>query len=353
MFGGRRFTVWGIALIALAASGCAISEGPGLVLTQEKIEAGTVLRRTTLDAATAQRLLVLDAENISRREVDEVLARAPAPRIILLHGSVPFITMQPFAEFLIAMGYPEAALRNPRDGAYTYSSYADSRRLAGELAWYYEHEGMMPLLIGHSQGGMLVIKVLHELAGAFTDRVPVWNPLTDAAEGRDTIIDPISGKERPVIGLQVSYAAALATGKLMRVVLGQWDMLSKLRAIPDTVAEFIGFTIEGDPFTFSGERDDAYQAIGTATVRNVRLPSSYGHITLPLTSHLASQPSTRAWLDDYRPGHASSPVPGNGADTSNLLHAAELWYGVKKAWCLEAQRLIRAQRASAIRQGAA
>lgn len=352
MSGRRRFTAWGVALLALAASGCATSGRPGLqALAPEKIEAGTVLRRVTLDAATAQSLLALNAQSISRREVDEVLARVPAPRIILLHGSVPFITMRPFAEFLIAMGYPEAALRNPRDGAYTTSSYADSRRLAGELAWYYEREGMMPLLIGHSQGGMIVIKVLHELAGAFTDRIPVWNPLADAAEGRDTIIDPIGGTERPVVGLQVSYAAALATGKLMRVVLGQWDMLSKLRAIPDTVAEFAGFAIEGDPFTFSAARADAYQAIGTAKVRNIRLPSSYGHITLPLTRHLASQPATRAWLDAYRPDRASLPMPGDSADTSNLLHAAELWYGIKKAWCLEAQRLIRAQRA--VRQGAA
>ena len=40
------------------------------------------------------------------------------------------------------------------------NSFADSEQLAGELAWYYESDGMMPMLIGHSQGGMLAIKVL-------------------------------------------------------------------------------------------------------------------------------------------------------------------------------------------------
>ena len=42
----------------------------------------------------------------------------PAPRIIALQGSVALVTMEPFAEFLVAMGYPaERHSRNPRDGA--------------------------------------------------------------------------------------------------------------------------------------------------------------------------------------------------------------------------------------------
>ena len=53
------------------------------------------------------------------QDVREVLAHVPAPRIIALHGSVPIMTMAPFAEFLIAMGYPAERLRNPRDGRLT------------------------------------------------------------------------------------------------------------------------------------------------------------------------------------------------------------------------------------------
>ena len=45
-----------------------------------------------------------------------MLAKAPAPRIILFQGSLTAITMEPFGEFLIAMGYPEKQVRDPRDG---------------------------------------------------------------------------------------------------------------------------------------------------------------------------------------------------------------------------------------------
>jgi len=37
----------------------------------------------------------------------------PAPRIVLLDGSVPIHTMAPFAEFLAALGYPAERLRDP------------------------------------------------------------------------------------------------------------------------------------------------------------------------------------------------------------------------------------------------
>jgi hypothetical protein len=215
------------------------------------------------------------------------------------------------------------------------------------LAWYYEREGMMPMLIGHSQGGMLVIKVLHDLAGDSGDRIPVWNPVTDAAEPRFAIVDPGTGAERPVVGLKVGYAATIATGSLPRVLLGQWGMLPKLRKIPDSVVEFTGFFIEWDPIAGTSPGTEPFRATGSAAVRTVMLPAEYGHITAPLTAHLAANPVTRTWINDYAPGPpASAPPAGPGVDTRNLVHAAEIWYGVKKQWCLEAQRQIRARRAA-------
>ena len=59
----------------------------------------------------AQRLAALDCERVSASDVRDVLARAPAPRIVLLQGSVPLVTMEPFARFLADMGYPEDRLR--------------------------------------------------------------------------------------------------------------------------------------------------------------------------------------------------------------------------------------------------
>jgi hypothetical protein len=307
--------------------------------------AAPLRQQAALDAATEDRILALVPEWISAADVRDVLSQAPAPRIVDLQGSFAPITMEPFAQYLIAMGYPEVSLRNPVDGSLSQSSFADSEVLAGTLAWYYETEGMMPMLIGHSQGGMLAIKVLYELAGAFRDSIAVWNPITGESERRSSIVDPNDGRERPVVGLQVPYVAALATGKLPRFLLGQWTMLNKLRAIPDTVEEFTGFTIEWDLIAGTFPGAEPYHATGVAMVRNVILPATASHIALPQVKELATNAVTRAWIDAYRPGDEPHALPTDaGIDTSNIVHAADIWYSVKKHWCLEAQRLIRERR---------
>jgi hypothetical protein len=299
-----------------------------------------------LEADLATRLMALDPERLSEADVRDVLSRAPAPRIIALSGSVPLVTMEPFARFLVAMGYPEAQIRNPADGEWSYGSFGSSTALAGALAWYYERDGMVPMLIGHSQGGMLVLRTLHELAGAFGDAIPVTNPLTGEALARTSIVDPANGGERPVIGLKVPYAAALATGKLPRLLLGQWSMLGRLRDVPDTVVEFTGFLIEWDPIAGTFPGAEPYAASGTAAVRTVTLPATYSHIGLPRAQHLAANAATRAWIEAYAPRRNAIPPPEEaGTDTANILHAADIWHSVKKHWCLEAQRLAGAQAA--------
>jgi hypothetical protein len=290
-----------------------------------------------IDEAVATRLRALDCASVHEADVHDVLARAGAPRIVLLQGSVPLVTMEPFARFLIAMGYPEARLRNPRDGELSYSSFADSARLAGELAFDYEQSGMEPMLIGHSQGGMLVIRTLYEFAGAFHDALHVVDPATGETLSRTSIVDPHTGQLRPVVGLHVAYAAALATGWLPRLMLGQWDMLSRLRKIPDTVSEFTGFILPHDPIEGNLLGDSPYEALGRAHVRNVTLPGSYHHLTLPLAAHLASDPAIRAWIDAWSP-RGSAPTPSG--DTSNLVHATDIWYSVKRNWCLQARGLL-------------
>jgi hypothetical protein len=311
--------------------------------------AGSAPARTGLDPdpAVAARLLALDPGRVSRSDVADVLAHVPAPRIVLLQGSLAPVTMEPFAEFLIGMGYPPDRLRNPRDGSYSSSSFTDSRQIAGTLAWYYESEGVRPLVIGHSQGGMIAIRVLYELAGAFGDAIPVWNPVTDAPLPRTVIVDPLSGDSRPVVGFRLPYVAALATGKLARVLLGQWEMLAKLREIPDTVEEFTGFAIEWDLIAGLFPRSDPYLATGSATVRNVILPAAYTHIGLPETLHLANDPATRAWIEAYVPGGNAALPDDAGVDTTNLVHAADIWHSVKRHWTIEARRLVGAQRRGA------
>ena len=334
---GRAGWLCNLSLAALCAVVCAAQDGTG-----GKADRPFDLKRGALEPELEARILALDAERLSARDVQETLSHAPAPRIINLQGSVPVVTMSPFAEFLIAMGYPEERVRRPTDGALSYSSFVDARELAGTLAWYNEHEGMMPMLIGHSQGGMIAVKVLHELAGDFGTSVPVWNPLRGAAEPRTAIVEPTTGKERPVVGLKVPYATAIATGKLPRLLLGQWSMLSRLHEIPDTVKEFTGFSLEWDAIAGNFGAAEPYRATGSARVRNVILPPNASHLTLPRAVELARDPVTREWIDRYVPDDSPS-APAVAIDTTNLLHAADIWYSVKKHWCLEAQRLILAR----------
>jgi hypothetical protein len=285
-------------------------------------------------------IAALDCDRLSARDIRDVLASAPAPRIIVISGSFDLVTMDSFARFLTAMGYPAERIRNPADGAWSYPSSRSSAELAGMIAWHYERDGMVPLLIGYSGGGMLAVRTLHELAGAFASHVVVVNALTRSALPRDTIIDPESGLERPALGLKVPYACALATGTLPRLILGQWSMLGRLHDVPDTVDEFTGFVIEWDIIagTFPGAAH--YTATGSARVRNVTLPAAYLHADLPRTEQLAANAVTRAWIDRYRPD-VTLPLPDAPADATNVLHAADIWHSVAKHWCGEAKRMAR------------
>ena len=292
--------------------------------------------RTAVEVAA--RLATLDCRQVSAAEVDAVLAAAPAPRIIALEGSVPIVTMEPFAAFLESMGYPAERLANPADGKRSYGSFVASRRVAGELAWHYEREGLMPMLIGHSRGGMVVIRTLNDLAGVGGEPIPVWDPARDEPEARTTIVDPFTGQSRPVVGLRVDYAVAMATGSPARRLLGQWGVVPLLREVPDSVVEFTGFAIPWDPIAGTGPDPAPFRATGLARVRNIVLPASYSHIGLPRTDHLAREPATRAWINAFFPG-TTAPPPAD-VDTANLFHAADIWYSIKQHWCGGAQRLL-------------
>jgi len=307
-----------------------------------------------LDAALEKRILALDPERISEADVRTTLASAPAPRIILVHGGVVgvYLLMESFAKFLVGMGYPEARIRDPHDGAYSQNPYGSSERLAGQVAWYYEHDAMRPMLIGHSQGGMQTVKVLHELAGSFGDRIAVWNPVTDRREDRSTITDPFTRAEKPVVGLSVAYASVVGAGGVEFFAPSVWNMAGRLRSIPDSVDEFTGFAIAGDFVAWTAPGGaisaDEYRPNGTAVVHNVNLPSSYNHVFVPNTQHLADDPRMRDWINRYASGKAAdlSNLPEGQSD--NVLWAAGVWHDIKKHWCLEAQRLIRARQLDAV-----
>jgi hypothetical protein len=308
------------------------------------------VQQLTLDPQTQDRILALDPENVTADQVRDLLSKAPAPRIINIHGGVLPIQgyLVSFSQFLTGMGYPESSIRNPRNGLYTFAFYDSSEMLAGTIAWYYEHEGMRPMLVGHSQGGFQVVRVLYRLIGDPSTELKVWNPLTDTQEERSVIIDPLTNTTRPVVGLQVSFASATVAGGLARILPNQWSMNSRLRHIPDSVEEFTGFQkgldlLGGDYLGYGSAND--YESAGSAVVRNVRLPASYAHTFIPDTKHLAMNQTTRNWIENYRPTNPQVQAPVLDADCSHILWAADLWYSVKKHWVLELQRLIRSRRA--------
>lgn len=260
-----------------------------------------------------------------------------APRIVLLQGSLGIVTMAPLGGFLAAMGYPARSLADPRTGEMTTDSDLDGRVLAGMLAWQYERDGVRPMIVGHSKGGGVVIDTLRALAGLRGADIAVVDARTGAAEPRDRFVDPATGRETPVTGLELPYAAAIATGRFPRILRGQFELARVLRDVPDSALRFTGFTIPFDPIagSFAGD-EDPYVATGRALVRNVVLPATTSHIGAPLTEHLAKDPLTRAWIERHHPG-AAEPWPP-APDTTNLVLAAELWYDVKRAWCGEAER---------------
>jgi hypothetical protein len=297
------------------------------------------------DRAIEDRILGLDPERVSPADVHDVLVKGPTPRIMLMHGGIypVHLSMVSFGRFLVGMGYPEGKIRDPFDDSWSHSPYEDAERLAGIAAWYYEHDGMPPMIIGHSQGGMQAVKVLHVLNGEYSAAVPVWNPLTDFAENRTSITDPLTGRAQPVVGMRLAYVSAVGAGGAAFLLPNQWSLLGKLRTIPDTVEDFTGYSITVDFWAWTlGDGSSRFTNGGKARVRNVTLPAAIAHVTAPVSADLPDKPAMRAWIDAYTPGTTATPPAGS---EDNLLWVADVWWSVKKYWAIEAQRLIRAKRA--------
>ena len=177
-----------------------------------------------------------------------------APHIVLLQGSLGIVTMAPFGEFLEGMGYPAAALADPRTGEMTTDSDLDGRTLAGMLAWQYERDGVRPVIVGHSKGGGVVIDTLRALAGAYGNDLALVDPRTLEPEARTHFLDPVTGETRRVVDLTLPLASAIATGRLPRILRGQFELAGVLRDVPDSADRFVGFMIPYDPIavTFAG-----------------------------------------------------------------------------------------------------
>jgi len=346
----RIFFTLALPAAALALAGCGKFDlVPAEAGRVAQIEGTLGMRSWRLSRGQEDRILALNPERVTDHDVRRTLAGAPAPRIINIHGGLARVQerLVSFSKFLGGLGYPGKAMRNPGNGDYTISCYEDAELFAGLIAWYYEHEGMQPVMIGHSQGAMQAVKVLRLLAGLTAKQLAVWNPLTWQPETRTEISDPLTGKKRPVVGLGVSYVAALGGGGATRALPNQWDLMFSLRSVPNSVEEFtgfyLGFDVLGGDYLGFGPANH-FRSMGRAKVRNVQLPAYYSHGMTPQLDRLLSNPRAIEWINNYVPSSEPRDPVGIG-DVKGIIFGADVWKSVKRHWVIELQRLIRARRA--------
>jgi len=64
----------------------------------QPLEQGSVLRQISLDPSLEKKILALNSERVTDRDVREVLSRAPAPRIVNIHGGI-YRSIWPWSPF--------------------------------------------------------------------------------------------------------------------------------------------------------------------------------------------------------------------------------------------------------------
>ena len=340
-----------IVALAVAMAGCATRALlPEDVAAKTRTTPGSVLQSVPLDAAQEERILALDPEHVTDADVRTALPPALAPHIILIHGGVypVYLAMASFGRFLVKMGYPENRVRDPNDRSWSISPYESSADGAGLVAWDYEHDGVRPMMIGHSQGGIQAVKILHELNGSFGTELHPYDPDARRIDPKTTIVDPLTGVERPIVGgVFVSFVGVVGTGGLSLALPNHWIVASRIRSVPDTVDEFVGYRIGLDLIAWDApglEGIKTFHANGKATVRNLTLPAEYSHVLVPVTSGLADTEAMRAWINNFDPATYPNEAPPPDGDTANVVFAADVWHGIKRHWVLEAQRFVRAKR---------
>jgi len=59
---------------------------------------------------------------------------------------------------------------------------------------------------------------------------------------------------------------------------------------------------------------------------------------------LALSAPMRAWINAFDPDNIAGRAPLPDGNANNVMWAADIWHSIKKLWCLEARRLLRAPR---------
>jgi len=343
----RRFA---LLFCLFAAAGCAA--GPWS--TERPIELSNGYRmRLSSRSELMRRILRIDPESVTPEDV-ATLAQGPAPWILPIAPAFPGpVMMKGFLDFLVEMGYPRERIGDPRSHNYNIYYTESSKTIAGLIAWLYERDGLSPMIMGWSAGGIVAVAALHDLDrpdGLFP--VKVVNGLTGEAEDRTWITDPYTGQRRPIRGVQASFAGVLASGGWGRVnQFLRWGTRPPLRSVPDSVREMVAFVapfdLLGTDFLLLGSANE-FKAMGKAQVRTALADPTYGHVNPIHCDSLSRDPEGRKWVEAYRPGASAGVLDYrfSGAftlvDGKRNLWCGEFWHGVRKNWAIEAQRAVRA-----------
>lgn len=335
----------------LFSAGCAATSGYAVSSGYMESHRELPVNRLSLNADVSARLQKINPFSVSENDIRQTLSSYPAPRIFGIGGGVytAHILMEDLAEFLIGMGYPAESVHHPDDGRFAVSSYSDPEKIAGETLFYYQHEGVRPVYIGHSLGGVQAIKTAHFFSGNFGNKkVKVFDPIAGRYLSQKDFVSPLTGEHVSFGSLKpIAHLIAVGSGGISRAFPSQWSMGERVKQVPDSVLRMTGIHLEGDWLGndfLTGKEQNEYQSLGSARVENFYLPPGHNHVTLIRTKHLLEHPEVREWIDSYNP-HTFTGIPeGLPGNTDNILLAAELWHILKEEWYLAALEIDAAYR---------
>lgn len=333
-------------LICLIVSGCATSANHTIPKTYSQNLSDIPIRQFSVDPKVSADLNKLDKTHLIRMDLSEVLSSYPAPRIFGIGGGVytAHILMEDLAEFLTGMGYPAAAVYHPTDGKFAVSSYSDPEKIAGETLFYYQREGVRPVYIGHSLGGVQSIKTAHFFSGNFgRHEVRIYDPVEHKYLRQKDFVNPLTGEHVGFDSLKpIAHLIAVGSGGISRAFPSQWSMGDRVKQVPDSVLRMTGIHLEGDWLGndfLTGKEKNEYKSLGSAEVENFYLPPGHNHVTLIRTKHLLKYPEVKEWIDNYNPQEFSVIPEGLPGNTDNILLAAQIWHILKREWYLAAMEV--------------
>ena len=273
---------------------------------------------------------------------------------MLVHGGIypVHLAMKSFGNFLVDMGYPEERIRDPYDGTWSHSPYEDAERLAG-IARLVLRTGRHAADDHRSQpgghaGGQDPARPLQRRLRRARSRVEPphrFSPRSGAFHRRSAY----RGSSNRWWACAVAYVSRSARAAPRSCCPINGASSASCRTIPDTVDEFVGYSIALDMWAWTVPGVDATRKFtngGQVNIRNVTFDVENSHVIVPLSP--APRPATRrmARVDRGVRAESTVPPPPNVRDKP----AGRPTCGGQRAgsiWVIEAQRLHPCPRAGA------